>query len=152
MSSAELWFKAYEWQSLYLIPSVYSIQLFEYKLAITWGFFLHFDIAYYRVPSNFSHTVVDGDPHSARFTWSPPPEQEHSGEITHYTIICTSESGGEEITVSQTGLETTISSFTPGTHYLCSIFASTTCHGEGPYSDAIELLTSMFVSICTILV
>ena len=95
--------------------------------------------------------MVEDDPHSVRFTWSPPPEQEQSGEITHYTIDCTSESGGDEITVSQTGLKTIISSFAPATHYWCSISASTTCHGEGPYSDAIQLLTSKFVFVLILL-
>ena len=92
-------------------------------------------------PSNFSHTVVEDDQHSVRFTWSPPPEQEQSGEITHYTISCAS-GNGDEIVANQAGLEATISAFSPATHYWCSISASTTCHGEGPHSDDMHLLTS----------
>ena len=97
-------------------------------------------LSYFTVPSNFSHTVVEDDPHSVKFTWSPPPEQEQSGEITHYTINCTSESGENRIGLSTAGLETVISIFLPATHYKCSISASTIC-GEKPHSGAIDVLT-----------
>ena len=107
--------------------------------------------AYDATPSNFSHTVVEDDPHSVRFTWSPPPEQEQSGEITHYTINCISKSSKDEMIVNQTGLEAIISSLTPATHYWCSISATTTCRGGGPYSDAIHLLTSEVVTVALVL-
>ena len=93
------------------------------------------------VPSNFSHSVVEDDPHSVRFTWSPPPEQEQSGEITHYTIDCTSETGRNRIRLNATGMETVISTFVPAMQYRCSISASTIC-GEKPHSGAIDVLTS----------
>jgi len=84
--------------------------------------------------------VVEDDPHSVRFTWSPPPEQEQSGEITHYTINCTSESGRNRIKHDTTELETIISTFVPATYYKCSIAASSVCE-ETPPSDAIDVLT-----------
>ena len=94
------------------------------------------------VPSNFSHAVLEDDPHSVRFTWSPPPEQGQSGRITHYTINCTSESGRDEIVINKIGLDAVISAFAPAMYYWCFISASTVCEGEGPYSDTIHLLTS----------
>ena len=84
--------------------------------------------------------MVENDPHSVRFTWSPPPEQEQSGEITHYTINCTPKSGRNRIELDTTELETVISTFVPATHYRCSISVSTVC-GEKTHSDAIDVLT-----------
>ena len=99
----------------------------------------------FTVPFSFSHTVVEGDPHSVRFTWRPPSETKN-GEITHYTINCTSESGSKEIQLNTTGLETIISTFIPATHYKCSISTSTIC-GE-KHSDAINVLTGMSHLFC----
>jgi len=84
--------------------------------------------------------VVEDDPHSVRFTWNPPPEQEQSGEITHYTINCIPEGGRNRTKHNTTELETIISTFVPATHYRCSISASTMC-GEKPHSGAIDVLT-----------
>ena len=100
----------------------------------------------FTVPSNFSHTVVDGDPHSVMFTWSPSSEPKN-GEITHYTINCTSESGSDRIRLNATGLETAFSTFVPATHYKCSISVSTIC-GENPHSDAIDVLTGESYLFC----
>ena len=95
--------------------------------------------------------MVEDDPHSVRFTWSPPPGQEQSGSITHYTIKCVSENREEEMIVNQTRLKTIILTFVPATHYKCSISASTVC-GEGPHSDTISVLTSEFTLLVDITV
>ena len=88
-------------------------------------------------PRDFTHTVMNGAA-DVRFKWSPPPQGPATGTITHYTVVCDSTSG-EETWISS-ALELTTSTLTPGTHYTCTVSASTAA-GEGPSSVPIQVLT-----------
>ena len=74
-----------------------------------------------------SHSVLEGHPHSVRFTMNPPPDQRRNEMISHYSINCISESNGEGMTANGTGLEPVTLTFVPSTYYTCSVSMSTVC-------------------------
>ena len=99
-------------------------------------FHLHYAIA-------VSYSVLEGNPHSVRFTVNPSLGQGQNDMITHYTINCTSESSGDEVAANGTLLESIILTFVPATRYVCSI-SLFTVNEAILHFNTIHLLTGEF--------
>ena len=73
--------------------------------------------------------------------WDPPPAQYHNGEIDSYTVLCKTNTNGEDIVLTYSSLTTniTISGLHPYYTYNCSVSAVTV--DQGPFSDIIHITT-----------
>ena len=85
-------------------------------------------------PLNF--TVTPGA-RSMTFSWAPPNATQRNGMITGYSLSCTPQTAGGDITMQYTQDGTfPLEGFTPATMYSCSIFASNS-QGNGPVASMI---------------
>ena len=76
--------------------------------------------------------VAVTSPYILRFSWEPPPVEAQNGVITAYTLTCQPDESGVNLPATYTGTGPyTISGFSAGTVYNCSVYAST-AGGNGP--------------------
>ena len=78
-----------------------------------------------------SYTACEG-PASVGVTYSKP-----QGEVSLYTIVCTSSDGGQAAQITSTTLEATVLGLSLGKTYTCSVTARNVA-GPGPSSTASE--------------
>ena len=68
---------------------------------------------------------------SLQLSWSPPEPQLRNGEITSYTISCSSSSSSSPSTDTTSVREYTVTGLSPNTEYTCSVRATNSA-GTGP--------------------
>lgn len=79
-------------------------------------------------------------PYSLSFSWNPPPAETQNGVITSYTLTCHPNESILNFPVTYTGAGSyTITGFSAGTVYNCSVYAST-AGGSGP--PALQIITT----------
>ena len=78
-----------------------------------------------------SYTTCEG-PASVVVTYSKP-----QGEVSLYTIVCTSSDGGQAVQITSTTLQATVLGLSLGKTYTCSVTARNVA-GPGPSSTASE--------------
>ena len=79
--------------------------------------------------------IVTPGARNMTFSWAPPNVTQRNGVITGYSLSCTPQTAGGDITMQYTQDGTfTLGGFTPFTTYSCSIFASNS-QGDGPVAS-----------------
>ena len=86
-------------------------------------------------------TVDEIYPDSVELSWSPPPPQNHNGEITGYNTTVTATNSGITFTVFSVANSTVVGSLTPFTTYIYSVAAVTNA-GTGPFSSPNTVTTA----------
>ena len=72
-------------------------------------------------------------------TWSPPPEEAHNGEISHYVVTATEIQTGQSTTANSTNMEVTLGNLYPFHVYNITVAAFTV--GTGPSSTTVTVQT-----------
>ena len=105
--------------------------------------FLLYSISFFPAPSAPPETVTVDEiyPNSIELSWSPPPPQNHNGEIIGYNITVTATSTGITFTVFSVANSTVIGTLTPFTTYIYSV-AAVTGAGTGPFSSPSTVTTA----------
>ena len=74
---------------------------------------------------------------SLQLSWSPPKPPLRNGEITSYTISCSSSSSSSPSTDTTSDTEYTVTGLSPNTEYTCSVRATNSA-GTGPPETVTE--------------
>ena len=78
---------------------------------------------------------------SARFSWQPPPEEDHNGPNLYYTLrLVEEEFNLSEIVINTTNTTYEIFNLEEYIRYLCQVAAATES-GSGPYSSPLMFST-----------
>ena len=84
--------------------------------------------------------VAIASPYSLSFSWNPPPAETQNGVITSYTLTCQPDESVLNLPATYTGTGPyTITDFSAGSVYNCSVYAST-AGGSGP--PALQSITT----------
>ena len=84
--------------------------------------------------------MVNVGPTDITLSWSPPPEEAHNGEITHYVIMVLEVQTGHSFSSSSNTEEITLGNLHPYYDYSITVAAHTI--EIGPSSSAINVRTS----------
>ena len=95
----------------------------------------------YAVPSGAPQNVVAVavTSRSIRVTWEPPQDDQQNGVIQHYKIVVMVQQTRDILTLNTTSTSITIPNLHPAYDHTVEVAAVTI--SEGPYSDAISIIT-----------
>ena len=94
-------------------------------------------------------TGVSGGPNTIHVAWDPPSIDEQNGEIDGYRINVTEAETNNVFQLITNQTQITINNLHPFYTYHCYITAITV--GEGPYTDAVTIVTDEAGLICSCL-